>query len=334
MLTPPVDDWQPVLAEQWGVAGEPVAWRTVENPLSICRFMHWGGHSFVVKQPTAHALLYSPHHLGALETAFYQHLPEGVSLVRSVPVPRFAAFDPDDGNYTLVLDDAGPGRYAPDRQLPPDRLQLQQMVQALAAVQGAFHGRTDFLNQRSVETFSLEDFENRWRQPILDYLPTFQQALGERLTNAQHRFLERLIDGSTARMAVLAEHDFPLTIVHSDPNPSNFLLPADGDSSPVLLDWQSWRPGPGVQDLCFLMGQFLPPALRERWEPQVLREYGDLMAAQGLGLAPQVLREHYRVLLCKALMMPILLHRYRNAPNIWWPQFFNALQACLHWQPL
>ncbi|MGY4494382.1 hypothetical protein [Pseudomonas sp. TE3610] len=55
MLTPRVGDWQPVLTEQLGMAGESMVWRTVENPLSLYSFKRWRGHSFVVKQPTAHA---------------------------------------------------------------------------------------------------------------------------------------------------------------------------------------------------------------------------------------------------------------------------------------
>lgn len=80
----------------------------------------------------------------------------------------------------------------------------------------------------------------------------------------------------------------PLTLVHGDCQPGNFLLPADED--PVIIDWEFGHVGDPRQDLGYYLQIPMPPHLYHPDPEGFLATYRDLTGLTEEQVNPQIVR--------------------------------------------
>lgn len=77
--------------------------------------------------------------------------------------------------------------------------------------------------------------------------------------------------------------DAPKTVRHGDAHPQNFLHPhAEGGGGTIVIDWQFWRRGAGVEDLAYLFGLHLRPDRRRPLERALVARYHDRLCRLGV----------------------------------------------------
>jgi aminoglycoside phosphotransferase (APT) family kinase protein len=82
--------------------------------------------------------------------------------------------------------------------------------------------------------------------------------------------------------------EVPLTLVHGDCQPGNFLLPADGE--PVIIDWEFGHIGDPRQDLGYYLQIPMPPHLYHPDPEAFLSSYRRLTGLTEEQVNPQVVR--------------------------------------------
>src|SRR4051794_13091443 len=224
--------------------------------------------------------------LGAYEREirFYREVAPrlaGAALARC----HASIFDPTEGWFTLLLDDAGPavqgdqiGGCTPEA--------AQKAIAELARLHAPLLGDpelsvTPWLNQ-----------ESPLNQALLAQLwPGFLERYQDRLS-AEHRalierFLQSVDSWATDRRA-------PLGLVHGDYRLDNLLFGVDG--SPLafcVVDWQTVGWGPAMSDPAYFIGGSLSVEDRRAHEDALLRTYFDGLGDQE-ALSWEACREGYR----------------------------------------
>lgn len=211
------------------------------------------------------------------EVWFYTRI---VPLV-SVPVPtcHHAAFDEDDGAFTLVLSDID-GRVG-DQVAGCTVAQAEAIVDAAVGLHAPTWdisvpaGELSWLGDESVSRAAAIRRADRYS----GLLPGFVERFAGRL-NADVMDVARW----TARR-VLAMHDhqrLPLCVTHNDYRIDNMVFSGTGGSSVSILDWQTVATGRGPADVAYALGAGLLQHDRRANEQLLIDRYADAMEGRGV----------------------------------------------------
>lgn len=177
----------------------------------------------------------------------------GPPLLASVPAPGESVWQ--------VLEDLSDCALDADRPAPRD---LRVATRLLARVHVAFAGH-GLLREWIDEFGSLGDFYANWVRRAASALEGIKTsglsagrlALRERL----RRRVDALLREEAARTRRLQGAAWPVTLLHGDPWPQNFLLPPSQDGHRArLIDWDQAVVGPTVYDLSTFVSRFSPRA--------------------------------------------------------------------------
>ena len=154
----------------------------------------------------------------------------------------------------------------------------------------------------------------RWADPLLDSFAP-QRARGEDAAEQLGAVYSMLVEPFLARLGPGLDDDViqlvrdlvplantwaagtgaPLTVVHYDFRPDNFMFGVHPDAAPLtVVDWQTVRQGQGAFDLAYMIGGSFQPAQRAAVERALLRTYLERMAAAGVPYGENQLWHDYR----------------------------------------
>ncbi len=119
--------------------------------------------------------------------------------------------------------------------------------------------------------------------------------------------------------------DGPLTLVHGDTYLSNFLVPATGPGTGVLLDWQSPSVDIGALDLANMCATFWTREQRRDNEERVLRRYHATLARPDYPYA--ALLDDYKIAIANWLLVPVQDAADGSRRDYWWPKMCCLVDA-------
>jgi hypothetical protein len=208
------------------------------------------------------------------EIRFYREVAKDVSI--AVPACHYAEFDPQQGWFTLVMEDR------PAAQ-PGDMMSAGTVARAGLALDALVGLQTPLWSAARLR-------ETSWLQPTgwLKIVASFPAALdpflvrfGEHLSPEEIALCERTVPHAVAWHEAW---DGPVVVQHGDFRPDNVLFETgpDGQESLTVFDWQTTRVGPPLVDVAYCLGGSLSIEHRRAGEQELVRAYHAGLVAAGI----------------------------------------------------
>jgi hypothetical protein len=211
------------------------------------------------------------------EVRFYEELAPAVSL--ATPRCYASAFDPDSGDFALLLEDLGAERLG-DQLAGCSTTDAALVVEELTALHAAW-----WEDPRLEELPWLPAIDHEVNKMGLGLYPqawaSFLERFGAGVTPAVRALGERL----GARVVGLLEElgGGPRTVCHGDVRLDNVFFGARPGTRPLtLIDWQITGRGVGTYDVAYFLSQSLSVATRRACERDLLARYHAALVRGGV----------------------------------------------------
>jgi hypothetical protein len=213
------------------------------------------------------------------ETGFYEHIAPHAQL--RTPRCYFNAFNPDNGDFLLLLEDLSPamcGDQVAGCSVEHARLAIHELAK--------FHA-TWWNNPRLDALEWIPRFDAEWLIDALEQnyepcWPAFVDFVGPLLTPALSDAGLRFGKSIRSLMHRIAT-DFPVTIQHGDYRLDNmFFASPQGGPEFAVIDWQSAGRSTGVFDVMYFLAGNLPSAERVARERELLTFYHNTLVEHGV----------------------------------------------------
>jgi hypothetical protein len=232
------------------------------------------------------------------------------------PVPRAfaAAYDPRQRCSHLLLEDLGVSHGAPSSPFPPSRDQLRGAVECLAWIHA---GWWDHPELHGVAPARDEAWIEGRAAAVRRRLARFMVEHGDHVPAPMRAPLD---DAAQSWPAILRRTTaFPLTVVHGDAHPWNFLSPLAAGYRTYLLDWEGWSIEPGPHDLASLIALHLPASERRAAHEELIDHYASRLRGHGVtGYSDAACWADYRWAVTRRVMAPVGLWSQGTKPRVWW----------------
>lgn len=259
------------------------------------------------------------------EHQFYARVAQ---VMADPPVPRIftAAYDPDTGLSHLLLEDLTMTHWGTPSPLPPTPDLLHAEVACLAHLHSGWWSHADLGGAAAARD---EAWIAARAASVQRRLERFLAAFGHHLPAAAHAALSEVAAAWPAILSRTAK--MPLTVVHGDAHPWNFLNPHDWDSGRTyLLDWEGWSIEPGPHDLASLIALHLPVSERRAVEEALLARYVTQLEDHGvLGYGMDACGDDYRRAVARRVLSPVGLWARGAKARAWWPAL-EHISAAYH----
>ena len=259
--------------------------------------------SVIVKLPTENRVMRGVARANGIyesEVRFYERISSRIEL--RTPRPYYNSFDSDTGDFVLLLEDLAPAR-AGDQlagcSLEEAALAVREIARFHAAWwETASHAEPDWMRSADSGSTGYERLYRRsWARLVAETdvgLPGSLPEVGERLGR------------NVAAIRSLTAQP-PQTLVHGDFRLDNMFFDVRGGAAFAVVDWQLFRRGRGVFDVCWFLSGCLSPDTRRSWEQDLLGLYVSTLAQNGVvGYGPERCLEDYRLSLLSCLMLCII----------------------------
>jgi aminoglycoside/choline kinase family phosphotransferase len=212
------------------------------------------------------------------EVRFYQQIADTVEL--KTPRCYYSAFEPETGDYVLLLEDLAPARVG-DQLAGCTMEQAELCIRELAKFHATWWehprlGDLDWMPSIDADWFvasAEESYAESW-EPFVEH---FGHHLSPDLREIGERF------GRSIRALMHQLGTRPRTIVHGDYRLDNLFFGAPEGGDPLaVIDWQISSRGRGVFDVAYFTAGTLPPADRKAKETDLLRMYHRILTENGV----------------------------------------------------
>jgi hypothetical protein len=212
---------------------------------------------------------------------------------------HLAAWDPNEGWFTLVLEDAAPavqGDQIAGCTVEEAGLAMRELARIHAPVwDDSALGAADWLNQPPLVNGEI----------VGRLLESFIDRYDARLAPDHRGVVERFV----ARLDPwLADRQPPFSIVHGDYRLDNLLFGEPGSPKPLtVVDWQTVAWGPPLLDASYFLGAGLAVGDRRACEEALVREYYASLLALGVkGFTWEACWEDYRRRAFSGILMAVV----------------------------
>ena len=219
------------------------------------------------------------------EVMFYREL----APLTAMRTPRiFAAEVSDDQlDFTLLMEDMAPAQ--PGNNLVGETLERTRLVLGEAAkLAGAFYNQ-DIGLREFVMSSARDDGGVTAQAYMEDCWPQFEERFGHGLAPEAIAFGENFA-GNVAHF--ITAHSGPRTLTHGDLRSENILY---GDGTATVVDWQTPGEGSPVTDAAYFLGGSVDIDDRRAWEKDLIEDYRQQLAQQGVALSQAECWEQYRM---------------------------------------
>jgi hypothetical protein len=240
------------------------------------------------------------------EGRFFRELCAGLAL--EAPVLVHSAYDRASARSIHLFEDLVATRGATfcDRTTAISRKQAEQVVDALAALHGAYYASPRFeADLRWVTTYEAF-FRTGEKNGIRE---AHDRAMDEAADAIPSELLARKGEIWPAAVRALAMHERePRTLLHSDVHLGNWYVTRDGRMG--LCDWALVCKGHWARDVAYALMTTLAIPDRRSWERELLTRYLERMRSHGLRCDFATAWDRYRQQAFAALLMwtPTLCH--------------------------
>lgn len=237
-----------------------------------------------------------------------------------------AVIDPDEGWFTLLLEDAPTGTQGESIagcSVEHARLAVRELARLHAPIFADSQlGATPWLNQ-----------ENLLSQALVSQLvPGFFERYGERVSEEHGELCRRFVESLDGWFA---DRRPPLGLVHGDYRLDNLLFVDDDAERPlIVVDWQTVCWGPVMTDVAYFLGASLTTEDRRAHEQELVRLYHEHLLELGVrGFDWEACWEGYRrevflgVLMCLAPAM--LVERTERGDEMFMTQLARYAQQAI-----
>jgi aminoglycoside/choline kinase family phosphotransferase len=223
------------------------------------------------------------------EVLFYAHIAHTVDI--RVATCHHGEWDPDSGDFVLVLEDLGPARQG-DQITGCGVEHARRAVHELARLHGprwadpTLHD-VEWLTRR-VDGESAEQLGAMYGLFMPGFLATYAKYLDADGIALVEAFSPRVVDW-------VVGDDSPLTVTHGDYRLDNLMFGTDdGGPSIAAVDWQTPGHGPALNDVSYFLGAGPLPDERRAIEHELVAEYVDGLAAYGVAISQDWAFDRYR----------------------------------------
>jgi Ecdysteroid kinase-like family len=207
------------------------------------------------------------------EVRFYQGIASSVDI--RIPQCWFADFEPEEGHFTLLLEDLN--GYEIGDVLQPGSLKKAQF--AIRELVKLHTSRWDDPELQAMEWLSAPRFEQifaHFPKSLEGFVELFRSKLDPALIALAERLLPKSLD-------YVARWQGPKVIQHGDYRLDNMVFGQSPEHSPVVvLDWQTVSLGPPMVDLAYYLGSGLSIAHRRNHERILLKDYHQKLIDAGI----------------------------------------------------
>ncbi|MEO1112115.1 MAG: aminoglycoside phosphotransferase family protein [Pseudomonadota bacterium] len=242
------------------------------------------------------------------EQAFYAAAP-----VAGLPLAGCLAslVDPSSGATCVLLEDLSASHVATPWPMPPTLSRCHMAVRSLAALHAHWaQSAAEALNRR----------EGLLDQHISKMLPTFLDALGDRLSADRAALLAQVCEHIPALKAARYKSGRPVTRIHGDAHFWNILYPRDEEHGiAILIDWEDWRVDFAGLDLSLMIALHWYPQRRALHEIDLLESYLQAYNACAVPVMSwEDLWHDYRLGHMCNVVVPVFQHSADNTHGSWW----------------
>lgn len=236
------------------------------------------------------------------EVRFYDELAGSLAI----PTPRafMRAFDPETGDFVLLLEDLG-GLRMGDQVVGASEADCDLLVRSLAQHHAPWWNDPRLARLTWLPTAG-SDLNKSGMTLYPVALPGFLAAFGDQLPPAVVALAERFVGAADGILDRFERRD--RTICHGDWRLDNFFF-GTGDGQPPLMviDWQIALQAPGTYDLGYFMSQSVDVHTRRKLERGLIDLYYDLLLEGGVrGYSREQLLDDYRWTLLFCLAYPVM----------------------------
>ncbi len=260
---------------------------------------------------------------GRQEVKFYQTLKkENFSL--SVPNCHFAGFDDQTNQPIIILDDySNTHQFLTDWPVPPEIEHCEKAISVLAKLHAKFWNHPEL--GVSLGSLKTTDEIKKDTAKALDTLDEFICFLGDRITDETIRIYKKAISSYYPIVTDRIVGKKAITLCHQDAHLWNFLFSIDDQTNGIIIDWGSWEPGIGINDLAYMIGLHWHPLRRKQFELSIVEFYYSELLANGVhNYSFTTCYEDYRVAILGNLFVPPWQWKNGVPAEYWWPHFERA----------
>jgi hypothetical protein len=172
-------------------------------------------------------------------------------------------------------------RNDPDAPIPLTQSECEKAIECLATVHASWWNNPPLGHEAGYR--SKEETSSQLLQYIEIWMASIFIALGDRISPERRRLYETALSSYPTLYWDNIDAGTPLTIIHGDAHLGNFMFPNESDKNhTILLDWQSWKVGVGIDDLAHLMALNWYPNQRKAMEKKLLVHYHDQLLKRGI----------------------------------------------------
>jgi len=221
------------------------------------------------------------------EVGFFQDIARHLPV--RVPNPLFADIAEDNIEFVLVMEDLAPARQG-NQLASCDLEDARRGMRQAARLHGGSWGRTDLISAEFIQPDPKITAMTQALYP--QSTATFVERYSEAIPPDLMAIVRRLGELSEA---LFQRKDEPLCLVHGDFRLDNMMFDIkDGTEPLAIVDWQTLRPGNGVEDIGYFLGAGTGTELRRSGEQELLQLYRDEMADLGVDLSDAVFDRGYK----------------------------------------
>lgn len=210
------------------------------------------------------------------EVQFYRHLASHLSI--SIPQYYFDAIEGEGPEFVLLLEDMAPAEQG-------DQLGGCSVEVARAAVLELVGLQAPSWCDESLKgydwLYTLQEGEITTGSLYQQLVPAFLERFGNRLADDEKAIIAQV--GDSPDCPLFKPAPIPFCLEHVDYRLDNMLI--DERQSPpkvTVVDWQSPRLGPPMNDVAYFLGAGLVPELRREVEEGIVRDYYAALTAAGV----------------------------------------------------
>jgi aminoglycoside/choline kinase family phosphotransferase len=233
------------------------------------------------------------------EVSFYSETAKQIPI--ATPGVLAAEFEPESGDFALLLEDLGSRRMA-DQVSGCPIADAETAVDALVALHSEWWNSASF--PAWLPSYADPPFPQVIEGIFKQSWPRALELFGDHITPTYREFGERFPELVPWFMEKLTHE--PTTFCHGDFRLDNLFYATSEDHAPLtVVDWQICFRGPGGYDLAYFVSQSLGTDVRRRCERDLKKRYLDGLARRGVDYPEERFLDDYARTVAYCFIYPI-----------------------------
>jgi aminoglycoside phosphotransferase (APT) family kinase protein len=236
------------------------------------------------------------------EFTFYTELASTVDV--RAPKCYVARFDEPGQNFVLLMEDLA-GSVQGDQMRGLNESEAELAVEQAVALHAPRWGDPQLLQLTFGEVFRTRE-ETRERLQMI-YDACCEPTLARLSANLPADAINLVREFAPYAGAWATASDAPVTMLHMDFRPDNFLFGVHPDAPALaIVDWQTITAGPGTHDLAYMIGGSFEPEVRARVERGLVQSYCQRLEAQNIQYTYDACWRDYRISSLWGVIMSVI----------------------------